>query len=478
VLPDQLPPSLCAGLRQLLSEIDSPAGVHSTAAAMLQGAARPGCVHLALDILVAAAAPPDAGGGTGDGHAEEGGPGTPTAGTRALQAALPPAALTALVSAGSAAQLLQAQIDGVSVAVFGEVPPGVATEWRSLEQAPQGAPRLLAALPCAVLAHRRRSRAAAAPRAAPALRVTATGVAWGFGSPRGRRGGGGGAAAGGPRSLLHARSRGVYHPLPPPLAAPGPRVSELPPEQNFTVALVPAALTPGLLLLEAESEAPAAAPPRPAAGGAGVVGGADQAVAPAQGRLLSNQLPVVVTSDARVVRELRHLEGLLAAHVAPTTSALRGPCRCGTRRSGQQSWPANPCPRDETSETGKGGHPCLLRQPTHLALPPSTPAIECRLTPPPTPAPTPGRCAPRLLTTADARQIVVDVGMLLEAEEVERDEGGHPLQGCALFRGTIRWGQSRGGVVDAQAPGACLVGSGTGCGAWRSRPPRPRSAIR
>jgi hypothetical protein len=384
VLPEELPASMGANLRQLLAEADSPGGPSAAAAVMLQGAARPGCVQLEVDVLLAVA-------GGGD-----------AAAAAALRARLPGAALAALAGAGAggAACLLRAQIDDAAVADAGAA--GGAPEWRAPADAACAAPRLLAALPCAVLSRRARSRTAPAAAPLPELLVTATGVA---------AGGGGGRPAG--RDFLFLRSRGAFHRPPPPRAARGggPAGCELPPEQHFRVALPPgAAARPGLLLVEAEAEAESEAPHRRNAGGAAVAPG---------GRLLSNQLPVVVTGDARVVWELRELEGRLAGHIQPAppvADAHGGPCRCALARPHAREGWVRVCG-------------------TALASPSAAPALRPL---------TPAHLLHRLLAAADARQVVVDVGMLLEAEEVERDEGLHPLQGCGLFRRAIRCGGGGG----------------------------------
>jgi hypothetical protein len=375
-MPDELPPEAAAHLRQLIN------GGDAAVATVLQGAARPGCVQLAIDLLMklpaldAAASDPGlwqaaaeallrrrlpamrlaelmrggkgavVGGGGGDGGSPDSSPGQLS---RLFQAQIGVDCVTvADVEVGEGA--------GGSLSRDAAAPPQ-SVRWAD---APAGgeAPRIIAALPCALLASEADPDADAPDAAAVGGATSGKSVLLGSGlaaaaaAAAARPGGGG--------NFIFARSRGAFHPLPRSSAANLSPSSAATDAECRVFEVPPAARTPGLLLFEAE-QFPASE-------------GEDGAAGPAAAAVFSNQVPVVVSNDPRVVEELRRLEPALLGGASKDAAAADG-------------------------AMGSSGP----------------------------------------LGAADALQILTDVGMLLECEEVERSWGQHPLQGCADYCGAIRW---------------------------------------
>jgi len=303
MLPEELPPNLAQQLQHLVANDKTGAAT----ATLLQGAMRPGCVHLAIDVLVAAPHIPSTPLGGDDDT-----PGVPTRDKSALAEVGSELELCGLLPAPALARLLLQGDDGargLRSAAAAALARGahvarlchaqVGVGWVTViardghqhigwGAAPgdEVAPRLLAALPCAV-----RSDDASSAR----LVVVGTNVPVDSTVVEPQHG---------RSSGLYVRSRGFYHPVPPPrvvptadlvaAAASAPDVQQL--KQCFVMHIPPAALGSGLLLLEAET----------------LPCGTDAACTNTTlGPLYSNQLPVVVSEDPLVISELRQLEWAL-----------------------------------------------------------------------------------------------------------------------------------------------------------------------
>ncbi|KAI8475677.1 MAG: hypothetical protein J3K34DRAFT_456086 [Monoraphidium minutum] len=325
LLPDELPPGVAAQLQQQMAASEAAEAGAFGGAAVMQGAIRPGCLQLTVDILVTRPPGGGAGGGAGAWATADA---ADAAGAAALKELLPAGRLAALFAGAAAAaaaeaagaagaaatgawrvhpsRIVQAQISAhwVTAAAAGG---GAGVAWAP---AAEGAPRLLAALPCA-----------AAAGADARLLVAGAGLA-------------GGAAGGADygASTFYARSRGFFHSVrqPPVMPAPqggagggGPPKEDGGGAQQYTLLQLPGGpLHPGLLLVEAE------ALPR-GAGGA--------SPRHPYGPVFSNQLPVVISSDPQLISELRQLEWALLggsgrAAAAGAAGGANGACRSAALR--------------------------------------------------------------------------------------------------------------------------------------------------
>jgi hypothetical protein len=416
MLPDELPPQLAQQLQAMVA-----AGAGGEAAMLVQGAMRPGCVHMAVDVLVTISgadivedfrvggavvsgidegdeegafssdgqeeAPPADGGdregegeGTSDDSVSESGSAIWCVSSRAqaegearLKRLLPAGELVSLlVGAAGAAGAAAASAGGAAAAAREEgrlchaqvgarwvtAPRAGRAAWERASRVAGGAPRLVVGLPCALAVPSGAEsdeadgggNAEGVPDAASRLVVVATGV-----------------DADCPG--LFVRSRGFYHPTPPPVPV-WPRAAagggSTPPagagKQCFLVSLP--ALAPGLVLVEAEK----------------------LPHAPRGGPVFSNQVPVVACADSRVVAELRQLEWALLGGGA--RDARGGVCRCGAAANGLPravsdcieaacSPPQRACGRMQAARGGGSSCRCLATLtpalPAPCPLPPQAP---------------------------------------------------------------------------------------------------------